>query len=533
MKSILGFAFAVLLGLCLEARGQTCMHALRSGHSESHTESSILSIKTRSENGTGFIIDLENGYVLTAAHVIRDNLLDTSSVITATSPLLPDVTFTMEIVETRFNPRGEVPLHDVALLQCVSHPWSKFKSYFSQLDIAFETINSGVPLHTCGLPGLGSDPSHDKPVLDRKLADGTFLFKHAVEPGESGSPLMNQSGNVVGICIKEENVMQARYVLSLDFMDLFKNLPYGKLMDEIDQKFLSDSLDAQTLCGMLEPNKLPAMRVRNYDLFLWSYKMIKNKKAYFEDRNVLFLTVFNASIWRGVGQCFFPILGRDVAARQMYKLGKAMLMSSDTLVEQASTVLAAANTMYSEILEGYMRSNRSVLTALTGQQLIERSLLAEGSILKIGEIAILAKETKTTSKISNMYLAQLLEENSLTSLYLGVVSSNHELRRQFLDNARAYSIVSIAMSDNEAIKAMSYSTLGKVFYHQRNYDAASTALSTAWDLGHQEQWVKESYDFISLRKLKDKIQPIGIATFESVDGLRKWADFSVITPGGE
>lgn len=139
----------------------------------------IVRIKTPTGTGTGFFIN-NQGQVITNAHVVED--LEIVQGFIGSSPIL---------LEFECIADGQVLGYDLALLQLVSdHP-------FHHLSFSDESPRMGDEIIVIGNPkNLGI--SINKGIISR-LEQHSFQLDVTVNPGNSGSPVINDKGEVVGV----------------------------------------------------------------------------------------------------------------------------------------------------------------------------------------------------------------------------------------------------------------------------------------------------------------------------------------------
>jgi len=139
-------------------------------------------IETEDGLGSGMIIDAE-GYVLTNAHVV-------TGATTAKIKLSDGNLYSAEV-------KGRDEIIDVAILKISGQDFPFVK--FGDSDL----VAQGSEVFTLGYPfGLEGDVSFKEGTISRRISDGdiTFLETSAeIHPGNSGGPLVNQFGEVVGI----------------------------------------------------------------------------------------------------------------------------------------------------------------------------------------------------------------------------------------------------------------------------------------------------------------------------------------------
>ena len=139
-------------------------------------------IETTEGVGSGMIIDAE-GYILTNAHVV-------AGVSTAKVKLSDGHLYSAEV-------KGRDEIIDIAILKISGQnfPFVKFGDS--------DAIAQGNNVFTLGFPfGLEGDVSFKEGTISRRISDGdvTYLETSAeIHPGNSGGPLVNHFGEVVGI----------------------------------------------------------------------------------------------------------------------------------------------------------------------------------------------------------------------------------------------------------------------------------------------------------------------------------------------
>jgi len=139
-------------------------------------------IETTKGAGSGMIIDA-NGYILTNAHVVWD-------VSAAKIKLSDGRSLSAEVI-------GRDEIVDLAILKIVGTSFSKVTLGNS------DNVVQGDNVFTLGFPfGLEGDVSFKEGTISRRISDGdaTYLETSAeIHPGNSGGPLVNKYGEVVGV----------------------------------------------------------------------------------------------------------------------------------------------------------------------------------------------------------------------------------------------------------------------------------------------------------------------------------------------
>lgn len=142
----------------------------------------VVYIETDAGTGSGMIIS-SDGFVLTNAHVVQNS---TTAKITLSSGNI----YSASVV-------GRDENIDLAVLKVNAQNLAKVD--FGDSD----TAEQGDEVFTLGYPfGIKGDVSFKEGTISRKIVDGTNTYIETsaeIHPGNSGGPLVNAEGNVVGV----------------------------------------------------------------------------------------------------------------------------------------------------------------------------------------------------------------------------------------------------------------------------------------------------------------------------------------------
>jgi S1-C subfamily serine protease len=155
--------------------------------------------------GTGVVINAE-GAILTAHHVVAgaDKI---------------EVTFadgTVGIAQIV----SEQPENDIAVLQANSTPEVIVPAVMGGgVSVGDEAYAVGHPLGLVGSMSAGvvSGLNRSIPLTEESSLDGLIQFDAAVNPGNSGGPLLNRNGQVVGIVTALANPSQQGFFVGIGF----------------------------------------------------------------------------------------------------------------------------------------------------------------------------------------------------------------------------------------------------------------------------------------------------------------------------
>lgn len=158
--------------------------------------------------GTGVIVSA-GGQILTALHVVAD--ADRIQVTFADGTQTPAAVAAAE------------PENDIAVLQPMDLPEVVVPAVLgnpSAMRIGDEAYAAGNPLGLAASMSAGVISGFDRSVTIREIGqrlEGLIQFDAAVNPGNSGGPLLNRSGQVIGIVTGLANPTDRDYFIGIGF----------------------------------------------------------------------------------------------------------------------------------------------------------------------------------------------------------------------------------------------------------------------------------------------------------------------------
>lgn len=155
--------------------------------------------------GAGVIVN-QDGTILTALHVVADA--------NAVRVSFADGTSAEATVEAR---QAD---HDLAVLRPAKLPEVVVPAVLGGgLNIGDDVFAVGNPLGLVGSlsAGVVSGLNRKVPIDDEHTLDGLIQFDAAVNPGNSGGPLLNKSGQVVGVVTALANPSSQGYFVGIGF----------------------------------------------------------------------------------------------------------------------------------------------------------------------------------------------------------------------------------------------------------------------------------------------------------------------------
>jgi tetratricopeptide (TPR) repeat protein len=245
--------------------------------------------------GTGYLIDTEQGYLVTALHVVRDDFENHSLVIKATTPGLPGIKLILEPVSKLDPP------YDVALLK-VKDPTPLINNHIRAFEIAFQRIQYSTRYYNIGYP-RGKDTQNRQSVEVQgpyegrsdanhpqfEIPKGVLLdVKQAVDEGHSGSPLIDEDGAVMGTCIEDLHYNEAVYTPTDKIQGLLDLVGVDARAKSVDRELraINDEKDARRAL-LVQELQWRSGSPTNLELFKWASLMSQTPHDY-ESRAALF-----------------------------------------------------------------------------------------------------------------------------------------------------------------------------------------------------------------------------------------------------
>jgi serine protease Do len=198
-----------------------CTHAIDANASDrekmSHLLASTVAVNLdKGGYGSGFVIDIDNQYILTAAHVVEDANISESYLLSYDKDRPNN-----KGEEINFRLIGSDEKSDVAVLQAIN---SNLSSCVELSD--FKDSYAGEPVFAVGHP-MGQLFTISTGIIsnfNRNFGISNIPYRliqtdAAINPGNSGGPLYNNEGQVIGLnsFIYRQNGLQALPIESLGY----------------------------------------------------------------------------------------------------------------------------------------------------------------------------------------------------------------------------------------------------------------------------------------------------------------------------
>ncbi|WP_211317018.1 S1 family peptidase [Arenicella xantha] len=245
----------------------------------------------RLRSGTAFLIDIERGLFLTALHVVDGNNLK----IRGYRPESKDVIDRFEFIlvagvnhgySERDQHENSVAPIDAAILEITDKSLMELAFRRSnEFDLNFKLEDSGKPVITLGYPGsnitlTGEDyeswPGNIGARTREKFASSYQVYyklNRATQAGESGGPMLNQVGKVIGIGSSTSNLARGYsfFTTSADLFQMITELPVSRKAQEIEKLLRDKSVSSGQLLSELKDRGSNSFR--NIDIFEWATKV--------------------------------------------------------------------------------------------------------------------------------------------------------------------------------------------------------------------------------------------------------------------
>ncbi|MGF6859280.1 trypsin-like peptidase domain-containing protein [Paraburkholderia sp. CI3] len=315
--------------------------------------------------GTGYIIDAEQGYILTDDHVV--NTLSPGQKIYAISPAFPQQQLEASVVKTL-----KAPV-DLALLKLVT----PLKKKVRPIDITLRGPRNAETLYAMDYPHIGDQPSvfHEQTVKVVAFPDGSIEVSRALAMGgDSGGPLLDPSGSSMGTCRQEVGIgaTAARYEPMSQGETLLDQIPLSPRMSEIDDRLRSGKISEEELKkDLVKKQDNPT----NLELYVWSRQIIKNKKDYGASAQKLIdCPLVHALMHRGMDDLVVPLassaIAKDMADASFHIASREEAFGHSELSIQYST----------RALEVY-RSAKDKNGVINAELLLAQNYIDNGNVL--------------------------------------------------------------------------------------------------------------------------------------------------------
>lgn len=254
--------------------------------------------------GTGFLINQQSGYILTATHVVEAAQKLPDGELFAVSPGNESLVLKTKVV-------AQLPSAsaDVALLQLVIPDALKA---IRPLDIVLKTPSQSMAIYAMGYPVIDPNlrPTYQDQVADRMSlrADGSIQVNQASFEGNSGGPLVDATGSAFAVCRDKIGTGStvAVYTSLYTVYQLLLNMPLTERMKEIDARVQARSITPDDLARLMIKS---AQNPTNVELFAWGMLVARDKTKYQHVFDLFEYPVLPAFMHRGLDKVVVAMSG--------------------------------------------------------------------------------------------------------------------------------------------------------------------------------------------------------------------------------
>lgn len=181
---------------------------------------------------------------------------------------------------------------DLALLQL--DPPDALSMIFP-IDVSFRPPTAGAIAFAMGYSRGEPDLSKQQVEVTKITAEQGIIVKASSYPGDSGSPLLSNSGIAIGITRARIDNAVAHYTPMSDALELLKGIPVTANMSALDDRIRSNKIRQDDLSAELRPGRTPTS-TRNVELVSWASK-IGNSSAQYADVRDMFNCPIVPAFW--------------------------------------------------------------------------------------------------------------------------------------------------------------------------------------------------------------------------------------------
>jgi len=325
-------------------------------------KSVLLRLAVNGEVGTGFLIDTDNGYVMTARHVVIAAKESHTHKITGAFEFSLKNQFSLKLVD-------DDVLTDIAIVQIESPEYTKGLHPF-ELSLSLPPDDSLVAL---GGFQYGDD---DKALSDSgkmsRNKNGRFEVRANNFPGDSGGPVLDRQGLVIGVIVqrrimddfKTGGIAVASPIAK--FRNRLLKLQANPRSDLMATKILSETSQQEQLIDEFKARD-PRRKLSNLDL-LHMMQTLKSKAPrtiHAKTQELIRCPVHTAADHRNLSlaasELILPLMAQQSLAVQgqwQAKIAEQLALIGE--LEHANSYLASAEKSFAQALSNYLSPNTAL-----------------------------------------------------------------------------------------------------------------------------------------------------------------------------
>ena len=460
--------------------------------------------------GTAFVIDAKDGYLLTARHVaeeaIQGDLVKEGDSLVLSFPKIDELKRVRATLRARFDPDDEVRIEDyidhtrdLALLQIEDESARKL---VRQLSLAFNfqkskkaTLYSYFDAARTAVLANGevSIPSHELDI-DRG-AKCTFTLTGLTDGGDSGGPILDESGHVIGMVIQDQPRGEADRKTAISLRsDCFKK--------DIVKDFRSRSpMRARQIAMEILTTKESALARRLYPSSdgndaITNFEFV----AGLEELGEMLMQATSQPLEGEITmEKYVCPLVPAAMERRVWPLPEPILVAlasgpigTDSVRERADEVLGKAKKSL-EAGQMLVAAAQAELSRIMYEDAISKSRIFD----KIENIAELSEDAR--EKLKSTSEAQVFKGLTDSQILLGNVIVGEGLgdARAVFEKAQAAAMAAVILSpgDNKELRGESYVAHATASMMLQQYQQAIESYALAAADGIRHDWAEKSYRF--------------------------------------
>ena len=441
--------------------------------------------------GTGYLIDSSRGYVLTAAHVVAAKIRNPGVSLTGASVAVAGPPVPMTI---RRHLLAERPPVDLALLQATTP--DAFGG-LKPVGVAFRAPVEAESLASLGYPIATHHGLRTEPVAYSGTDRGHLVVTRTVDEGDSGGPLLDATGSVLGTCVQEVNGTTAYYLPTRQAIPLVLTIPPSPDLCEADEGIRSGQWTTDDVCSWL------LTKASNLDLLLWAWHVKNAREAYagtsIETWEVLGQAMSERSLW--FASRFLDGLISSARTTQA-DLGVANYARAMEDWRTASAVLQKVVARLRDSIVTRAKSNPGGLTFVACQIPALRSRWVSGgsATVQFGAGGWLRTTVETgcgPQASEDPELQSLFQDYAVASVRLAKADSSR--RKEWLREGAGAAAVAAAATSNQIRRGLAIDGARRRPRPASERPPGGQAYATAFQLGYQREWVVPNYDYAMSR----------------------------------
>lgn len=443
--------------------------------------------------GTGFLLDAERGYILTARHVVVDNVHNTPIPSMAASRARPGKTMRLQFVD-------EAEAQDVALMKFVDPKWL---SDIPAFDLGLEFARNELAA-IYGYQFGESIPTIAKGTI--AIDDGGRVQMRATTlPGDSGSPVLNQQGLVIGIVLEHRMTQVATISATLDLLDLLLSHASSSSSERAYRGILDGRQDAQFI-QEFDP-KIPPEDLTNLSLLGVLAMLSRHDSLPSQSQQSLDCPLYFAATHRNLGYAarliahLMPEFELTDFARDELRRGEAL--EGLRRNEEARRSYALALESFDRSVSVTLRENSEPLpSALCDLVLDESGTNLSDYFEQIGMMAVSStlrtRPVECADDGGEPALANKFRDYALAQLKLSGLSELGA-RDQTLQKVQRSAALAALLSNSGEPFGANVALIGDAAAVAGDYSLALSAFATAWDSGAKQPWVLNNFAYAAVR----------------------------------